>query len=463
MPEKIIVDGWKLEKMMHAMRSKDNYDSIKRDNAIIEFKKLLTDNISLINQEFKFRLGEMTMLMLAAQQGCTEAAEILIEYGADIEQRDKKYSKNALHYALEEGSYSFKTAIRLLELGADPDASYLNIISQSTDKKPAHPIRIIFNSIAGIEDNEAVKLLKAFNEAKADFAHDSLKKDLYDLSEIENRPVLKRADESLHRLRNNFIAPKTQGDTNHIKERKKTPSIIPPLPSAESNDEIYILDIKDNSDISEYLNYITVNSERGKEVMERIRAHDKLISNYLLPLKTLDFGLDALTFFSEPTLDNAKLAIRDFIYIQNIIKPANGYSFIISAIDVGHSIYYGEYSQAFQRTAATAIYTAVPFAIGFPLYTNLVLMHTVYNTAIKLHSHYNEYNNPVSKFKSKIAYGNLFNYYGFKDQAKGYFLDAVTIAKENQDKYQEIKQITEESNLCGILHLYLTEHYNCVS
>lgn len=66
------------------------------------------------------------MLMLAAEKGYTEIIDDILNYGPDIDARDK-YGKNALFYAIESNCENSDIASRLIEKG-------INVDCQANDK-----------------------------------------------------------------------------------------------------------------------------------------------------------------------------------------------------------------------------------------------------------------------------------------------------------------------------------------
>ncbi len=413
------------------------------------------------------------MLMFAAHQGFVEAIEILIEYGADIEQRSSKNAYNALHYGLQEGSYSFKAVVKLLELGADPNALYpmgcLNI----------HPISVTFHSLAGTNNEASIAILKAFYKAKANFNHHSLEYIAHinpsrpDFSEVKvgKRTFLKLRDiynkkynsQNTKSEDNNLLDLDAQraiqiSDENSIEQSTADMLNIYPEEVVET-ENIPVLSLSNieskESAIVDVL-MIDENNDSMNKGSSSLRWN-KMMTKAALGFKSVDFVVNMHKLISEPILDNAQLVLRDAIHFQSIIQGANIYSLSLSAIDIANLVSYGEYSQAIGEIIKTAIYIGLPMVMGeefSTLYTATVMTYTGYKTAANLYSHYSNYGTPLSEFKSNIAYGKLFDYYGFEDYAKYCFLNAINIAK-NQELCTEIqKMIAEERSLAGMLSYY---------
>lgn len=65
----------------------------------------------------------MTALMAAAKNSCTDTCELLIKYGADVNEKNKQNGATALMYAAHDGDTRIETFELLLKHGADVNAT----------------------------------------------------------------------------------------------------------------------------------------------------------------------------------------------------------------------------------------------------------------------------------------------------------------------------------------------------
>ena len=102
-------------------------------------------------------------------------------------------------------------------------------------------------------------------------------------------------------------------------------------------------------------------------------------------------------------------------------------------------------------------------------YSAILITFIGYKAATNLYSLYLNYGTTESQFKSNIAYGKLSNYWGFKDTAKNYLINAMNNIIEGdkdlvykQERYLEIQQIAEELGLpCMLCELGLVDNSDC--
>lgn len=420
-------------------------DPTNKSYAIREFRKFLLDNPECINQEFKFMYYPQTMLMRAAVSGIVTAVEILIEFKANIEQRSSTEDRTALHYVLEEGG-SYKAVIKLLELGADPDALMLY------DQKFLHPIQIIFHSYS--EANEvAIKLLKEFYKAGANFNHPSIEGviDDYDLIEAQktfdklrdayNGKCKYEYSESEDSVSNDDYEYRglddgseysASIDDDYEKELKieNAPVLYPA--NIESNN-IYVLMLEANKE--------PINKE-DFNIKTFLFEGQKMMTHATQGFKAVDFAVDMHNLISEPTVGNSQLVLRDVIHFQSIIQGSNSYLLGLSAIDITSLVSHGKYKQAIGEVIKTAEYMVLPTLAEGELFSALyaakVMTITGLVTAAKLYIHYSNYGTKISEFNSNIAYGKLFHYCGFENSAKDYIVDALDIAGIHHPLLQHI-------------------------
>lgn len=434
MTKEIRVNERDIWEMMYSLER----DPTNKPYAIQEFRKFLSDNPECINQEFKFQFHPKTMLMQAATSGIVTAVEILIEFKANIEQRSSTEGKTALHYGLEEGGHSYRAVTKLLELGANPDALI------PYDQKISHPIKIIFYSYYDTSNEVAIKLLKDFYKAGADFDHPSIAGviDDYDLIEAQktfdklrdayNGKCKYEYSESEDSVSTDDDSEYRGSDDGSEKELKieNAPVLYPA--NIESNN-VYVLKLEANKE--------PINKE-GFNIKTFLFEGQKMMTQATQGFKAIDFAVDMYKLISEPTVANSQLVLRDVIHFQSIIQGSNNYLLGLSAIDITSLVSNGKYKQAIGQVIKTAEYMVLPtLAEGelfSALYTAKVMTLTGLVTAANLYIHYSNYGTKISEFNSNIAYGKLFHYCGFENSAKDYIVDALDIAGIHHPLLQHI-------------------------
>lgn len=443
MKKKIIVNERDIWEMMYSLER----DPTNKPYAIREFRKFLSDNPEYINQEFKFQFDPKTMLMQAATSGIVTAVEILIEFKANIEQRSSTEGKTALHYGLEEGGHSYRAVTKLLELGANPDALI------PYDQKISHPIKIIFHSYYDTSNEVAIKLLKDFYKAGANFNHPSIAGviDDYDLIEAQKTfDKLRDAyngkckyeyseseysvsnDDSEYRGSDDGSEYSASTDDDYEKELKieNAPVLYPA--NIESKN-VYVLKLEANKE--------PINKE-DFNIKTFLFEGQKMMTHATQGFKAVDFAVDMHNLISEPTVVNSQLVLRDVIEFQSIIQGSNSYLLGLSAIDITSLVSNGKYKQAIAQVIKTAEYMVLPTLAEGELFSALyaakVMTITGLVTAAKLYTYYSNYGTKISEFNSNIAYGRLFHYCGFEDSAKDYIVDALDIAGIHHPLLQHI-------------------------
>jgi hypothetical protein len=185
--------------------------------------------------------------------------------------------------------------------------------------------------------------------------------------------------------------------------------------------------------------------------------------------KISDSIVDVFKFCSEPTMKHFNILSRDYIHLISMTQAGNYYSLALSATDIINQVYQEEYKQAVIQAATTTMFALSPMAIG-PLgsaCSAALATYTGYEAATNLYSFYLS-GAPESQLRSKIAWSKLSDYWGFKDAAKNYLVDAMNIAEkdkqilDDQEQCSEIQRIAEDLGLPRLLcELGLVDDSDC--
>jgi|GEM_PF-3979368 len=180
--------------------------------------------------------------------------------------------------------------------------------------------------------------------------------------------------------------------------------------------------------------------------IDRIDNHDNY--NHLYEQKSLligsNFIVDGLKVIYEPTIEQFKAVSRDVVYIQGMLQKTSIGSLSIMAADVGLQFYHGEYMQGMAHMGTVIGFAVLPSILGplGPSYTMLMNEYVKYQVLDNIDNFITDYNSPEFNFKSKIAYGEFYNYWGSENKAKECFVDAMNVADtdlEVSDYQSQIK------------------------
>jgi len=200
-------------------------------------------------------------------------------------------------------------------------------------------------------------------------------------------------------------------------------------------------------------NYDNVNSET--KIFSSYYNFNSLLYKTSVFFKASDSTVDIVRFSFEPTMEHARVVVRDYIHLQSIFQGSNIYSLSLSAIDVAHYLYQGEAKQAGIQAITTASYMLLPEigslvvpeyseAVTF-IYRTAMITYNGYSFANNVYSLYVNHGAVESKLKSDLAYSNLYIKLGWNDSAKELLEDVVKIVKDDIEMYPD--SCTEVQNI----------------
>ncbi len=188
--------------------------------------------------------------------------------------------------------------------------------------------------------------------------------------------------------------------------------------------------------------------------------------------KVLDMAVDSGRLIYEPTLANTKKVALDSTYLSSMYHGVNGYSSIISAVDVLQLAYQEEYLQAIQQAVTTTAYMALPSLLAYTAIPHLgiaygigMATYTTYTAITNSYSFYLERtSDPESILRSTMAYRDLAQtlstsplqqLYDFASATKGYELQLNNIALVAEQEALKAKLVEEKGEFAQKLYDYI--------
>ncbi len=183
---------------------------------------------------------------------------------------------------------------------------------------------------------------------------------------------------------------------------------------------------------------------------DKIKAIQPIIHKATIEFKFLDSVVDSARLYYEPTTNNAKKVLLDSTYLYSIYQGVNGYSSVISALDISYQFYQGEYASAVTQGTTTISYMVAPYAIsyiGIPYlgfaYGTAMAIYTGYGAVSNLYSFYQEYGSIEVSLRSATAYKDLTQMLSYSSLQ--YVYDFASATKEYEVQINNIKLVLEKA------------------
>jgi hypothetical protein len=155
-------------------------------------------------------------------------------------------------------------------------------------------------------------------------------------------------------------------------------------------------------------------------VQNKLRQINCGINKINIGFKGLDLAVDSARLLQQPDLVSAKRVVLDASYLYSMYSGINGYSALVSGVEVVYQMHLGEYQKAFNSGTATLNAMALPYilAVGNRPYLSFayvlcVTMQTMYNAIDNAYGFILELMSENAVLKSAIAYKELTEWLSF--------------------------------------------------
>ncbi|RZI47388.1 hypothetical protein EDM53_02150 [Rickettsiales endosymbiont of Peranema trichophorum] len=180
------------------------------------------------------------------------------------------------------------------------------------------------------------------------------------------------------------------------------------------------------------------------------------VCRYMLEHSTIDSWCDPLSRqiafkggSSEGHVEILKLLLEKRVQVYGMYKGLNSYGLAIGALEAGHQVYEGEYTEAIKHLAITGAYIGLPMVMataGVP-YAGVIFVvgitaYSAYHLVSNTHALYMEYTSENNPVKSSEAYAYLYATLVKAPLQYVYESEAPSIAVEN---HRELIQEEEYS------------------